>query len=155
MCNWYLHFVVELSFWYISTVSTHRHLDCGTCLCTFTRSSSTLLMNCGGENSTVVRVRVVPYSSLWRSPPKSAVAHAHGRSVRRFTLAWASSADNVFAGVFIVTHCETRSPSCVEFWVFPSPNPSVDVFPRNLTVSPSGDNWSSFFLWLLCVLLHG
>ena len=31
-------------------------------------------------------------SSLRRSLPKSAVAHAHGRSVRRFTLARASSA---------------------------------------------------------------
>ena len=31
-----------------------------------------------------------------------------------------------------------------------SPNPSVDVFPRIVTGSPSCNNWFSFCLWLLC-----
>ena len=48
-----LHFVAELNSENILTASSHLHLDCGTCLCTFTRLSPTLLMNCGWRNSAV------------------------------------------------------------------------------------------------------
>ena len=36
-----------------STGSSRLHLDCGICLCVVTRSSTTLLMNCGWGTSTV------------------------------------------------------------------------------------------------------
>ena len=39
--------------WNFSTVSSHLHLDCGTCLCVVTRTSTTMSMNCAWGNSTV------------------------------------------------------------------------------------------------------
>ena len=45
-------------------------------------------------SASFLRVHVVPTSALRRSLSKSTVVHAHRRSVRRFTLAWASSAYN-------------------------------------------------------------
>ena len=48
-----LYFVAALNSEFLLTASSHLLLDCGTCLCTFTRSSPTLLMNCSWINSAV------------------------------------------------------------------------------------------------------
>ena len=45
------HFVAELKLRHLDRCSAH--LDCGTCLCTTTRTSTTLSINCGWGNSTV------------------------------------------------------------------------------------------------------
>ena len=68
------------------------HLNCGLCLRVVTRSSTILLVNCGWRtrlsSASFVCVHVGPASSLATvSLPKSTVAHAHRRSVRRFNLA--------------------------------------------------------------------
>ena len=76
---------------------------------------------------------------LRRSLSKSTAAHAHQRSVRRFTLAWASSANNRLRWC---SRCYTphyvaplRVANSESFFA-----QSFDVFPRIRTASPSSNN---------------
>ena len=52
----------------------------------------------------------------------------------------------VFAGAFNVTQRNARLSSWCQVLSVYSPNPSVDVFSRILTGSPSSNTWSSFLL---------
>ena len=135
------------------TVSSHLHLDCGTCLCTFTRSSTTLLMNCGWRNSAVFCV--ICACSCGASFITETVSIKIGSGTSTSTIcssihSGVSLRPTVFAGVVNVAQRVTRLSSWCQVLSVSSPNPSVNVFPRILTGSLSCniDLCSSFLTFL-------
>ena len=101
--------------WDFSIVSSHLHLDCGICLCVVTRSSPTLLTNCLGSAVVFCTSRAV--GTCWcvfvwcqlhncDGLFQNRQWHTHIDDLFVDSLWRASSADNVFAGVF-----SSRCPS--------------------------------------------
>ena len=76
----------------ILTASCHLHLDCGICVCVFTRSSPTLLMNFGCVKFSCFLTSFgcvhvgASFIAATVSSKIGSGAHAHRRSVRRFAL---------------------------------------------------------------------
>ena len=118
-------------------------LGCETCLCTLSRSSTTLLVDCGLRNSAVFCVFCA--CSCGTSFITETVSFKIGSGTRTSTIcssihSGVSLRPAVFAGVVSVAQRETRLSSWCQVLSVSSPNPSVNVFPRILTGSPSCNN---------------
>ena len=109
-----------------STALSHLHLNCGTCPCIVTRSSTTLLMNCGWRNSTVCAcscgasfISATVFSKIGSGTCTSMICS----TIRSGTCSWHVSfvCEQPSSRVQSMLHCQVLSVS--------SPNPSVDMFP--------------------------